>query len=136
MTPQLGAIAVVLRGDHVLLVQRGKDPDRGLWGFPGGGVEWGETVAQAAVRELREETGVIAASGGLIGHSDVIQRDGDTVTHHYFLAAVSCQYLSGEPCAADDAADARWFPHDIVLKGELPMSRDVDRVLRLALEAS
>ncbi len=63
MTPVLGVIAVVLRGDQVLLVQRGKAPDRGLWAYPGGAVNWGEPVARAALRELREETGVICAVG-------------------------------------------------------------------------
>ena len=58
--PKLGAIAVVVRNDHVLLARRGKEPDAGLWGFPGGHVELGETALQAAVRELREETGVEA----------------------------------------------------------------------------
>jgi ADP-ribose pyrophosphatase YjhB (NUDIX family) len=143
MTPLLGAIAVVLRGDQVLLVQRGKDPGRGLWGYPGGGVEWGETAAQAAIRELREETGVIATPGPCIGHVDVIRRgaDGqgrpsDPVTHHYFLAATLCTYVSGDPVAADDAADAKWVTHDIVLQGDLYMSPDVDRILKLALAAS
>lgn len=133
--PLLGAIAVVLRGDQVLLVQRGKDPDRGLWGFPGGGVEWGETVAEAALRELQEETGVRAAPGPVIGHCDVIRREGGRVTHHYFLAAVLCHYQSGAPVAADDAADARWVAQADVLSGTLAMSADVDRVLRLALAA-
>jgi ADP-ribose pyrophosphatase YjhB (NUDIX family) len=137
MTPRLGAIAVVIRDGQVLLVQRSKQPDRGLWGYPGGAVEWGETVAQAALRELREETGVIATPGPLIGHSDVIRRDGDdpagSVTHHYFLAATLCSYVAGEPVAADDAADARWVAFDAVLQGKLPMSADVDRVLKNAL---
>ena len=143
MIPRLGAIAVVLRGDQVLLVQRGKDPGRGLWGYPGGAVEWGETAAEAAIRELREETGVIATPGPLIGHSDVIHREAHTdqgtakgeVTHHFFLAATLCTYVSGEPVAADDAADAKWVPHEVVLKEKLPMSADVGRVLEQALTA-
>ncbi|WP_421704056.1 NUDIX hydrolase [Aliiroseovarius sp.] len=142
MTPLLGAIAVVLRGDQVLLVQRGKDPGRGLWGYPGGGVEWGESVAEAAIRELREETGVLATPGPCIGHVDVIRRGadgrggpGDPVTHHYFLAATLCAYQSGEPVAADDAADAKWVAQDIVLQRDLYMSPDVDRILKQALAA-
>lgn len=142
MTPVLGVIAVVLRGDQVLLVQRGKAPDRGLWAYPGGAVNWGEPVAQAALRELREETGVIAAPGPLIGQAEVIRRAGGAdhdadqhlVTHHYFIAAVLCHYQSGEPRAADDAADARWVSQQAVLQGDLPMSKDVERVLKLALK--
>ncbi|MGV6850187.1 MAG: NUDIX domain-containing protein, partial [Marinibacterium sp.] len=58
--PRLGALAVVLRDGHVLLARRANPPDAGLWGFPGGHVEPGETGLAAAVRELAEETGVIA----------------------------------------------------------------------------
>ncbi|MCI2398486.1 NUDIX hydrolase [Aliiroseovarius subalbicans] len=131
--PELAALAVVLRGDAVLMVQRGKAPDRGLWGFPGGRVEPGETIARAVIRELAEETGVSATAGPVLGETEVIRRDDGRVTHHYTLIAVACAYGTGEPVAGDDAADARWVPLDDVFDAKLPMSDGVARLLSLAL---
>ncbi len=111
--PVLGAIAVVCHivddAPHVILVQRGKDPNRGAWGLPGGHVEWGETIAHAAVRELLEETGVTAHALETLPPIDVIEiaQDG-SATMHYVLGAVLCVYKSGEPAPLDDAAEARW----------------------------
>lgn len=130
--PRLGAIAVVLRDDHVLLVQRGKQPDRGLWGFPGGHVEPGETALEAAVRELHEETGVRARAVDYITNIDVLRHGPDgALTAHYLLAAVLCAYQDGEPVAADDARDAAWVPVGRVLEGALPMSARVADLTRL-----
>jgi ADP-ribose pyrophosphatase YjhB (NUDIX family) len=130
----LGALAVVLHRDCVLLAQRRNPPDPHLWGFPGGHVEWGETALQAAVRELREETGVIAHPLGYLTNLDVIRPaspEGPGV--HYLLAAVLCRFQSGTPAPADDVAAARWVAHDAVRRGDLPMSAHVPDVLGLAL---
>lgn len=128
--PKLGTLAVVLRGDRVLLVRRRNSPDAGLWGFPGGHVNWGETALTAAARELAEETGVRAEPVEYIDMLDVICRDeADRVTHHFFLVAVRCVYRSGEPEAADDVDEAAWWPVDDVLAKRMPLSRDVDSVL-------
>lgn len=134
LSPRLGAIAVVIRGREVLLVQRRNPPDSHLWGFPGGHVEWGETALHAAARELREETGVIAAPQSYLTNVDVLRVAPDGTTDvHYLLAAVLCIYESGEPVADDDAADARWWPVEDVLDGRLEMSARVTDVLTLAL---
>lgn len=134
--PKLGALAVVVREGSALLVQRSKAPDEGLWGYPGGHVEAGETVAEAAARELFEETGVRAEPGPVLGTMDAIRRDPDgTLSSHFFLVAVACRYIAGEPQADDDAADARWVTVEDVLSGTLAMSEDVAEVLRLALAA-
>lgn len=132
--PKLAALAVVLRGDQVLLVQRRNPPDANLWGFPGGHVERGETAMMAAVRELAEETGVVARAVDYIGNIDIIQPGtaGD-IEHHYFLAAVLCAYQSGEPVADDDALAAEWVDCGAVLAETRPLSADVARILRLAL---
>ena len=132
--PELAALAVVTRGDMVLLVKRGKAPDFGLWGFPGGRVESGETIAQAAVRELLEETSVSATAGPVLGSKDVIVREGGRVTHNYMLIAVACAYGTGEPIAGDDAAEARWVAVEDVFDGRLEMSDGVGDLLRQALD--
>jgi ADP-ribose pyrophosphatase YjhB (NUDIX family) len=132
--PKLGAIAVVLRADKVLLVRRRNKPDAGLWGYPGGHVELGETVREAAARELLEETGVVAAPGAYLDALDRITRAGDgSVLFHYLLVAVLCDFREGQAVASDDAEEARWVAVGDVLSGALEMSRDVDTVLRLAL---
>ncbi|NOD64080.1 NUDIX hydrolase [Ruegeria sp. HKCCD9179] len=133
-TPKIGALAVVLRQDQVLLVQRSKQPDAGLWGFPGGHVEWGETVLQAAQRELREETSVIAEPSHYLKNLDLLRHDPNgQVLSHYLLVGVACTYLSGTPEAGDDALDARWFPIDQIREGDLPMSARVADLMEFAL---
>jgi ADP-ribose pyrophosphatase YjhB (NUDIX family) len=132
--PRLGAIAIVLRGDSVLLAKRSKAPDAGLWGFPGGHVELGETALAAAGRELREETGVTAVPVEYLTNIDVLRKDADgTLTVHYLLAVVLCDYVDGTPCAADDVMDADWVPLDEVRTGLRPMSERVEALLDMAL---
>lgn len=132
--PRLAALAVTLRGDQVLLARRRNPPDAGLWGFPGGHVDPGETALQAAARELREETGVTATPRRYLDNVDLIRRDAaGALEFHFLLAAVLCDYVSGEPQAADDALDAEWLPVAEVLGGALPLSEHVDQVLRRAL---
>ncbi|WP_299662826.1 NUDIX hydrolase [uncultured Ruegeria sp.] len=136
-TPKIGALAVVIHEGQALLVQRNKEPDAGLWGFPGGHVEWGETVLDAAARELREETGVIAEPMSYLDNLDLLLRDNDgQIRAHYLLVGVACRYISGTPIAADDARDAQWFPVDQVITGDLPMSERVPDLLRLAIARS
>lgn len=92
---------VCLRGAEVLLIKRGKPPREGQWSIPGGRMEWGETVTAAALRELREETGVEAELLGLIEVLDHISDHG-----HAVLIDFAARWTAGEPCAGDDAADA------------------------------
>jgi mutator protein MutT len=129
--PKLGAIAVVVRDGRVLLVERAKAPNAGTWGFPGGHVEWGETALEAAVRELAEETGVIATSPEYLTNLDVIAQDETgVVQYHYLLAVVLCAYVAGEPVAADDASDARWFtPEETQALEQAPRLQDVIALL-------
>ena len=118
------ALAVVIRADEVLLVRRFSDkPDAGLWGFPGGRVEPGETPAAAALRELREETGLIALDAHPLGTLHFRAR-----SRVYDLHAFLCAEAAGLPIAADDAEEARFFPTRQVIAGLLLMSRDVDRL--------
>ncbi len=94
---------VCLRGDDVLLIKRGKPPLAGAWSLPGGHIEYGERARDAALRELREETGTEAEIVGLI---DVV--DG-LFDRHYVLIDYAARWLSGAPRAGDDAAEARFF---------------------------
>jgi ADP-ribose pyrophosphatase YjhB (NUDIX family) len=130
--PLPGVLALVLRGDRFLMVLRDREPDRGKWGFPGGAIEVGETVAEAALRELREETGVEAEAGPVIDVFDAIIRDADgRVRFHYVISVVRCHWRAGEGVAGDDAADIGWF--DLSQAEAMVCSRNVDRLARMAL---
>lgn len=133
--PLLGAIAVVLRDDHVLLARRERRGEM-LWGFPGGHVEWGESALDAAVRELAEETGVRARPERYLTNVDVlIAGAGGATEVHYLLAVVLCRYLDGEAQAADDIAEARWVSFADVEAGRLTLHDQVAEVLALARAA-
>jgi ADP-ribose pyrophosphatase YjhB (NUDIX family) len=133
--PRLGAIAVTIRDGKVLLARRGNAPDRGLWGFPGGHVEPGETALAAAARELLEETGISARPVEYLTNVDVLRHDPEgRITAHYLLAAVLCEYTNGgDPVAGDDAIDAAWVDCDAVRAGALVTSARVAEVMDLAL---
>ncbi|QFU08863.1 Bifunctional NMN adenylyltransferase/Nudix hydrolase [Rhodobacteraceae bacterium THAF1] len=128
MTPIAGAAAVTVHEGHVLLVQRRNTPDAGLWGYPGGHVETGETDAQAATRELREETSVIA----LPRRTLAVLHVGDD-SRRFRLTMVACDYLSGEPRADDDAMAAEWVAFAQVFTPDRAYSDRVADVLRMAL---
>lgn len=128
--PVPAALAVVLRGDAVLLVRRRNRPDAGLWGYPGGKCEPGEHPAETALRELTEETGLVAAGTSFLG-TLFVRRPG----LYYRLDAFVCHAAAGAARAADDAEEARWFPRREVIAGAHMMSRDVDRLCLRALGA-
>lgn len=131
--PIVATIAVVLRQGQVLLVRRANPPDAGRWGFPGGKIDSGETIEAAAVRELREETGIQANAQRVITALDAFDHDASgALRYHYVLVAVLCSWVSGDPVAADDALEARWFPQQALTFGELALSRDVAEVAQQA----
>ena len=92
-------------GLEVLLIRRGTPPRLGEWSIPGGRIEWGERAADAALRELEEETGV---RGEMLGLLDVV--DGLFGERHYVLIDYAVRWTSGEARAGDDAADAAFWP--------------------------
>ncbi|MCB8820497.1 NUDIX hydrolase [Microvirga rosea] len=131
--PSPAVIAVVIHDDRALLVRRANPPDAGLWGFPGGKIDYGETVAAAALRELQEETGVQAEAREIITALDIFDHDDSgRLLYHYILLAVRCEYVSGVPEAGDDALEARWIPITELDPRRLPMSADVDVIARRA----
>ncbi|MBN9319099.1 MAG: NUDIX hydrolase [Caulobacterales bacterium] len=101
--PAVGVIC--FRGDEVLLIRRGQPPRLGEWSLPGGRIEFGEAVEAAALRELAEETGVVAELAGLVAVVDGLFGE-----KHYVLIDYAARWVSGEPVAGDDAADARFMP--------------------------
>lgn len=108
--PIPATIAAVIRDGQVLLVRRANPPDQGRWAFPGGKIELGERIEDAAARELFE-TGVTAEPLTVFDAVDVFDHDADgLLRRHYILVAVLCRWISGEPVAGDDASQARWAP--------------------------
>jgi 8-oxo-dGTP diphosphatase len=132
-SPVPAVIAVVIHDGQALLVRRANPPDAGLWGFPGGKIEFGETVKAAAMRELLEETGIHGEAGEILTTLDILVRNSSgEVQQHYILIAVQCRWISGLPLAGDDALEARWFSVADLNPDKLPMSADVDVIARRA----
>lgn len=129
--PVAAVLAVVVRGEEVILVRRANPPDAGLWGFPGGKIEPGEPITDAAVRELHEETCVTARAVEVFTAVDAIGNG--PAAHHYVLIAVLCAWLAGDPVAADDALEARWFDLATLLSAETLKSFAVDSVAMKAV---
>ena len=119
--PIVAVLAVVLRGEEALIVQRAQQPNAGRWGFPGGVLELGETVAEGAMRELFEETGIVAKPAGVLDVHDAITRDAEgRVQFHYLLIAVRGIWESGEGEPADDAAAVAWITRADIVAGRYP----------------
>lgn len=104
----IAAVGVVcLRGTEALLIRRATPPRLGEWSLPGGRIAFGERAADAALRELREETGVEAEITGLL---EVVDGLFPEIGRHYVLIDYLARWTAGEPRAGDDAAEARWWP--------------------------
>ena len=111
--PLVGVGAIIIEGNRVVLVKRAHPPIQGHWSIPGGVLEVGEMVREAAVREAREETGLIVEPGELLGVYDRILRDSEQrVQYHYVLIDFLCHAVGGELLAASDATEARWFTRE------------------------
>jgi len=127
--PLVGVGAIIIEGDRVLLVKRAHPPLQAQWSIPGGVLEVGELVREAAVREALEETGLEIEPGELLGVYDRILRDPEKrVQYHYVLIDFLCRPVGGELRAASDAAEARWF-----MRAELPelkLAADTQDVIR------
>lgn len=113
-TPLIGVGAIIVENGQVLLVKRGHPPLAGEWSIPGGVLEVGELLKEAAVREAREETGLTVEAGEILGVFDRLIRTGDRVQYHYVLIDFLCRRMGGELRPGSDADEVRWFaPEEI-----------------------
>jgi|SRR5579864_801332 len=108
--PLVGVGAIIIEDARVVLAKRAHPPIQGQWSIPGGVLEVGEMVREAAVREAREETGLIVETAELLGVYDRVLRDAEQrVQYHYVLIDFLCRRIGGELAAASDASEVRWF---------------------------
>jgi len=108
--PLPGTGVVVFNGERLLLVKRGHEPHKGQWSVPGGVIEVGETIEQAARRETLEECSITIDTKGLLDTADIIVKDDDgRIMYHYVIIDLAAKYTGGILKARSDAADAGWF---------------------------
>ncbi len=132
-TPLVGVGAIIIEDDRVMLVKRGHPPLVGEWSIPGGLLEVGEMLREAARREALEETGLTVEVGELLGVYDRVLRDVDERTlYHYVLIDFLCRRTLGEPQASGDADEARWFKQDELAMASL--AEDTVEVIKLGFE--
>jgi mutator protein MutT len=125
--PIVGVGAVILDGDRVLLVRRGREPLKGEWSIPGGAVESGETLEAAIAREVREETGLDVEVGGVVTVLDRIRFDPEGRPHyHYVLIDFVCRPGSGRATSGSDADELAWVP-----VGDLARYRVADKTVKV-----
>jgi 8-oxo-dGTP diphosphatase len=126
--PRVAVGAVVFKDERVLLVRRGQPPAENLWAIPGGSVELGETLQEAAEREILEETGITIRAGEPVYTFDVIDRDRiGKIRFHYVIVDLSADYIAGKPKAGDDAIEASWVRVQEI--DELQVSRPTLKLL-------
>ncbi len=132
--PIPGVGAVVLGPNGVLLVRRYKDPGKGLWSIPGGGVEIGETQEEAVVREVFEETHIHCVVLGLVSTADIIIRDDSgSVEYHYILNHYSARALTNEVRPETPDAAVQWFDPEALPTDEMP--KDILPIIKKALDS-
>src|ERR1700758_5592662 len=108
--PYLAVSAVIFRDGRVLIVRRGRPPAHGLYTLPGGGVELGETLEQAVIREVREETALEIEPIELAGFRQAIARDGEgRIERHFVVLPVAARFISGEISLNEELAEAHWL---------------------------
>ena len=131
--PLVGIGVVVLSPSGVLMIRRGKPPRVGGWSLPGGAQKVGETVADAARREVREETGLEVEVLGLVDVIDSINPDAKgAVQYHYTLVDFMARPIGGTLKSGGDAMDAQWIAYDAL--PELSLWSETERVIALARE--
>src|SRR5437660_12440675 len=133
-SPLVGVGAIIIEGGRVVLVKRAHPPLQAQWSIPGGVLEVGEFVREAAIREAREETGLIVEPGELLGVYDrILRNEEQRVQYHYVLIDFLCRRVGGELQAASDAADVRWFTREEMRA--LNLAEDTQDVIRKGFAA-
>jgi 8-oxo-dGTP diphosphatase len=131
--PFLAVSAAIVRAGQVLLVRRARPPAAGLFSLPGGVVELGETLEEAVVREVREETGLTIEPVGLAGFRETIVRDGDArIERHFVILPFAARWRAGEVELNEELSEARWLePAGIA---ELPTTPGLGEIVANALK--
>jgi len=108
--PYLAVSAAIIRDGRILVVRRARGPALGVWTLPGGVVEAGETLTEALIREVAEETGMRIEPVALAGHREVVVRDdGGRVSRHFVILCFASRWIHGEPTLNEELAEARWL---------------------------
>jgi 8-oxo-dGTP diphosphatase len=108
--PFLAVSAAIIRDGRVLVTQRARGPAFGIWSMPGGVVEAGETLAEALIREIQEETALTIEPVALAGHREVVVRDSDgRASRHFVILCFASRWIAGEPKLNEELSDARWL---------------------------
>lgn len=108
--PILAVSAAIIRDGRVLLARRNRGPAFGIWTLPGGVVEAGETLTEALIREIDEETQILIEPVALAGHREVVVRDADgRIERHFVILCFASRWIKGEPILNDELAEANWL---------------------------
>ena len=108
--PYLAVSAAIIRDGRVLVARRARGPALGVWTLPGGVVEAGETLIEALVREVQEETGMTVEPMTLAGHREVLVRDdGGRLSRHFVILCFASRWITGEPTLNEELDEARWL---------------------------
>ena len=131
--PFLAVSAAIIRDGRVLVARRARGPAYGIWTMPGGVVEAGETLIEALVREIAEETAMIVEPVALAGHREVVVRDDDKrVSRHFVIMCFATRWISGEPQLNEELAEARWLKPDEL--GGLKTTEGLAEIVAAAFE--
>jgi ADP-ribose pyrophosphatase YjhB (NUDIX family) len=131
--PFLAVSAAIIRDGRVLVARRARGPAYNIWTMPGGVVEAGETLIEALVREIAEETAMVVEPVALAGYRDVVVRDDDKrVSRHFVIMCFATRWISGEPQLNEELAEARWLkPEEL---GDLKTTEGLAEIVASAFE--
>jgi 8-oxo-dGTP diphosphatase len=108
--PYLAVSAAIFRDGRVLIVRRARPPAHGLYTLPGGGVELGETLEEAVIREVHEETGLDVKPIALAGYRQAIARDAaGKVERHFVILPFAARFIAGDVTLNEELAEAHWL---------------------------